>query len=105
MTKLRRTLAQNAIRGVAEFHETTWPDWYKYGSNGSLRLREGLAFENLHLERVATCLDNIGEAGMARLPRTLRAILIDTTRKAFRDDAPKERTARLEKPWEEEIIA
>ena len=105
MTELRRTLAQNAIREAAEFYETTWPDWYEYGSDGSLRLREGLAFDHLHLERVATCLDNIGEAGMARLLRTLRAILIDTTRKAFRDDTLEERAARLEKPREEETVA
>jgi hypothetical protein len=38
------------------------------------------------------------EAGTARLLRTLRAILIDTTRKAFPDDTPEERAARLEKP-------
>jgi hypothetical protein len=35
----------------------------------------------------------------------LRAILIDTTRKAFRDDTPEERAARLEQPWEEETVA
>jgi hypothetical protein len=40
-----------------------------------------------------------------RLLRTLRAILIDTTRKAFRGDTPEERAARLEKPWEEETVA
>ena len=45
----------------------------------------------------------IYEAGTARLPRTLRAILIDTTRKAFRDDTPEERAARLEQPWEETV--
>ena len=38
------------------------------------------------------------EAGTVRLLRTLRAILIDTTRKAFSDDTPEERAARLEKP-------
>jgi hypothetical protein len=99
MTELRGALAQNAIREAAEFYETTWPDWCEYGSDGSHRLCEGLGFDYLHLERVATCLDNIGEADAVRLLRTLRAILIDTTRKAFRDDTPEERTARLEKPW------
>ena len=49
------------------------------------------------------CLDNIGEAGTARLLRTLWAILIDATRKAFRDDTPEERAARPEKPWEETV--